>query len=501
MILINPSYKREKKLGGFARYVPLTVPIGIGYLAAYLAAHDNRVRIIDEEIEPISGAVLDKHVEGLKRPYIFGLSCLTAGIGRGHEVAAFIKSKYPDSKIIFGNIHPTVLYEEVLRDPNVDIVVRGEGEEVLNELYTRIKSRKSYADIKGISFRSEESVVSNENAQLPDLNKVPIFPYKLFKQYSEKYALGFIASSRGCPYNCIFCSQRSISGRKYRFFPSQVVINSIDELINEHKQSFITFVDDSFLMNKERVFELCEAIQAKGFHKRAIFDCQARSDTIDERILKALRDSGFRTIHFGIETASERLMELIDKRETVSEIRESVKLAKKMGFQVSGTFILGLPTETREERASSYRLAKELSLDYVRFNNATPYPGTKLYEIAKAEKRLNPGDQWENLNACGTLVESPFKTSALAYVPLTVSEEELRHDILKYNLFYSFRPQSIYKILKERVGPAGWLSLPERWYLKPGEWIYLMKFGFRVLYLFADIFLYTVFNSLRPRKA
>ena len=101
-------------------------------------------------------------------------------------------------------------------------------------------------------------------------------------------------------------------------------------------------------------------------------------------------------------------------------------------------------------------------------------------------------DNWENLNACGTLVGSPFRESPLAYVPLTTSERQLRYDILRYNLFYSFRPQSIYKILKERIGPAGWLTLPERWYFKIEEWAYLMRFGFRILCSFVKIFLYSL---------
>ena len=274
----------------------------------------------------------------------------------------------------------------------------------------------------------------------------------------------------------------------------------MEELIFKYKRSYITFADDSFLTNKKRIMQLCDAIRERGFHKKAIFDCQARGDTVDENILKVLKETGFRTIHFGIETASERLMKLIDKRETVQEIVESIRLAKKLGFQISGTFILGLPTETSQERMAAYKLAKELSLDYVRFNNATPYPGTELYAIAKREGRLNPGKEWENLNACGTLVESPFRNSALAYVPLTATAGELRHDILKFNLFYSFRLQSVLKILKEKIGPAGWLALPERWYLKPEEWIYLTRFGFRILFSFARVFFYEGTAFLRRRK-
>jgi len=497
MILINPSYNREEKLGGFSRYVPVSVPIGIGYIANYLIKHNKTAKILDEEIVRASDEVLDEYVKDIERPYIFGFSCLTAGIARAHKLASVIKTRYPDSKVIFGGMHPTVLPEEILKDENVDVVVRGEGEEIMNLLYEGIKGDKGYTDIKGISFCKEGLIVNNEMAQLPDLEKMPGFPYYLFEPRSDKYELGFIASSRGCPYNCIFCSQRNISGRRYRFFPSEAVIGSIEELVLKYKRVFITFVDDSFLMNKKRVIQLCEMIIERGFHEKAVFDCQARGDTVDEQILKILGKAGFRTIHFGVETASERLMKLIDKRETVQQVADGIKLAKKFGLQVSGTFILGLPTETKDEREAAYRLAKELSLDYVRFNNATPYPGTELCEIARKENRFNPGDNWENLNACGTLVQSPFKKSPLAYVPLTASEKELRYDILKYNLFYSFRPRSIYKILKEKIGPAGWLALPERWYFKPVELAYLIKFGLGILYLFMKVFLHDIATLVR----
>ncbi|MFH1359725.1 MAG: radical SAM protein [Candidatus Omnitrophota bacterium] len=492
MILINPGYNREQKLGAFSRYVPLSVPMGIGYLAAYLKKHDCKVQIIDEEVTPLSDALLCEYTKNLERPYIFGISALTAGIERAYRVADILKEKYPECKVLFGNVHPTVLPEEVLSHQSVDLVVRGEAEEILTELYYRMKNHQDYQDIKGISFRKNGQIVHNEPSPLPDLKKIPPFPYHLFEQFAGQYDFGFVASSRGCPFNCIFCSQRSISGRQYRFFPADVVVHSMEEIILKYKRSYIGFVDDLFIINKARVFELCEMIRKKGLHKKGMFDCQARGDFVDEEILTTLKASGFRTLHFGIETASERLMKLINKKETVAQVVGGIKLAKKIGLRVSGTFILGLPTETREERRAAYRLAKELSLDYVRFNNATPYPGTELYNIAVKENRLNPGKNWENLNACGTLVESPFKENPLAYVPLGTSERVLRCDILKYNLFYSFRLQSIIKILRERIAAGAWLTLPEKWYFKIEEWIYLIKFAFRILFSFGKVFLYSI---------
>ena len=103
MILINPGYNRTQKLGGFSRYVPISVPMGIGYLAAYLIKHNKTVKILDEEVVELSNKVLDKYIENLERPYIFALSCLTAGIARAHELTGMNKKKYPGSKIIFGS--------------------------------------------------------------------------------------------------------------------------------------------------------------------------------------------------------------------------------------------------------------------------------------------------------------------------------------------------------------------------------------------------------------
>jgi radical SAM superfamily enzyme YgiQ (UPF0313 family) len=194
-------------------------------------------------------------------------------------------------------------------------------------------------------------------------------------------------------------------------------------------------------------------------------------------------------INFGLETASERLMVILNKKETVQQNIEAVKLSKKYGFGVSGTFILGLPTETRQERWQAYRLAKELDLDYVRFNNATPYPGTALYEIAKAEGRLHVDENWTNLNACASLVQDSLTASKLPYVPKTCSEEELKKDIIKANLYFSLRPANVLKLLIKRVGPAGWFYLPPRWYLKPKEWASLMQLALKLLFSLIRVFI------------
>ncbi len=481
MILINP---RSTKFGIFDRYVPLSVPIGIGSLAGYLLSRNIRVEVIDEHARPFTQEVLAEAVSNVSRPYVFGISVLTACVQRSYEIARMIKSSYPESKIIFGGIHPTVLPDEIMANNDADFVIRSEGEEVLLKLYEAIVSGADLSGIKGLSYKKDGAVVHNGDAQLPDLSTLPAFPYNIFDKYSQRYNFGFIASSRGCPYDCIFCSQRSISGQSFRYAPVGIVIDEIDLLINKYKQTHINFVDDNFTANKKRIVPLCEEMIRRRFYEKSTFDCQTRADAVDEEILSILKKAGFRLINFGLETASERLMVILNKRETVKQNIEAVRLAKKHGFGVSGTFIFGLPTETREERWQAYRLAKELDLDYVRFNNATPYPGTRLYEIARAEGRLFIEKGWTNLNACASLVQDSVTDAKLPYVPVGCDERTLVKDIVRANLFFSLRPKRVIRLLRKRVGPAGWFYLPERWYFKPYEWISLFRLGARLLKAF-----------------
>lgn len=500
MLLINPAANRKELLGALAPYVPLNVPFGIGFLAGYMLKNAKNIFVLDEEVTPITTVKnLDIYVKYMSKPYIFGISCLTANVGRGIEISKIIKEKYPDSKVIFGGIHPTVLPGDILKNKTVDIIVRNEGEETLLKLYEIIKDRKDYYKLPGISYRDGEKIVHNNPANVVNMDEIPLFPYHLFEEYKSKYNFGFLSTSRGCPYECIFCSQRSITGRTYRYTQTDSVIATLAILINKYKQKNIVFSDDNFIVNKKRVIELCEQICKNKFNERASFMCQARGDSIKEEILEYLKKANFRGISFGIETASNRLMELLKKGEKVQDNIDGIKLAKKYGFRVSGTFILGLPTETRLERQSAYILAKELDLDYVRFNNATPYPGTELYDIALKEGRLNAGENWKNLNACGTLVGGVSKE--LAYVPTTCNDKELMTDIFWYNVFYSLRPKRILKLLFDKTtDTAGWIEFPKKWYLKITEWINLIKLICEVVYKILRMAVYFIQSRLLLKR-
>jgi len=499
MILINVQGKRVEKLGMFTRYVPLSIPIGVASLAAYLIEKGHQVKIWDEAIQMLTPEDIKELVKDCQEPYIFGLSCLTASISRGHIIAKQIKEVFSDSIIIFGGIHPTVLPEETLNTGLVDFVIRREGEVPLEALYKAIKNKENPEAICGISFKKNGKIIHNPTLPGPDMNSLPSFPYHLFEKHRDVYDFGFVVTSRGCPYNCIFCSQRSITGRRVSFRSPEKIVDDIELLANKYNQDMITFSDDNMLTNKTRVKTLCELIRERGLHKKVTFQCQVRGDDIDEDILKSLKAANFITLNFGLETASERLMVLINKKETVEQNMKALALARKYDFQISGTFILGLPTETKEERYQSYKIARKF-LDYVRFNAATPYPGTKLYEIAKSENRLNIGKDWENLNACGVLVASWLGKKDLAYVPVGTTGIELRKDILKYNLLFSLRLRVIADLLCRKKGTSGWFRMSSRWILNCREWFYLMHLACKVAESLTNLFILILICKARLVK-
>jgi len=470
MLLINPQFNRADKLGPFARYVPVTLPMSIGTLASYLILKKKKAKILDEQVTQITKETVDDYLKDLSKPFIFGISCTTAAIARGFEIAAMLKKWYPGSKVIIGGIHPTVMPEEVLQNKNVDIVVKREGEEILNRLYDAIKKGKDYSKIKGISFKDKKGrIIHNTLAPLfDDLDCLPQFPYNLFAEHLDKYHIGAIMSARGCPFNCIFCSQKLVSGGHYRFKSPEKVIEEIELLLNKYKLRRIEFWDDNFVVNKERTKKLCKLIKENGLNKKAKFLCQTRGDAVDREILQHLKDAGFDVISFGLETTNERLLRILNKGETVEQNLRAVLLAKEMGFKVEATFILGIPTETNEERKEVIRKALKLPLDFVRFNNATPYPGTKLYEMALKEKNLKVAKDWSNLNACGSFVKGG-NPGSLPYAPATTTREELHRDILRANLSFWLQPKRILRIFLSGGVSGGWLSLPKRWYLKPRE--------------------------------
>jgi len=462
IIFINPKANR---LGSFDFLVAKSVPLGLGYLAAYLMERNYTVKIIDEEVDRLTV----EHVKRItdKENQLFGISCMTPNISRGYELADLIKSIFPKSTIIFGGIHPTVVPDEILGRPSIDLVVRGEAEPIIEEIIINHRSGIGFKNVLSCSYRDNGKVIHNEKAPLIDINLLPNIPYHLFD--SKVYDMGFVISSRGCPYNCVFCSQRAINGNVYRYRSTDKVINELQTLITQYSPSNIIFFDDIFTINKKRIFELCQGIIENGLNTKAEFTMVTRGDCVDDALLQRLREANFTGLAFGVETASEALMKMINKKETVQDIVNGINLAKKYNFLVDTVFIYGLPGESRADRVASFNLACSLGVSKARFNNATPYPGTGLYQMAKEENNLNIIGAWENFNPTGVLTaKNPFKHH-LPYYPKGSTKEEIIMDVIQANMLYFLQPKRLFALLRNVFDRKGtkWLVLPPKWWLNP----------------------------------
>jgi len=442
VLLINASARDTVKI--FQPFYPIHPPVGVGQLVSVARAAGLEVDFIDEQVTEDLEGEIDRRVRRLPAPYFFGISVLTSAVASAMRLAATLKRRYPGCFIVCGGIHPTLVAEEVLADPSVDAVIRGEAEQPLLDLYRAFRDGGPLVKIPNLSYRSGATVVNNPISFIVnDFRRYPPFPYDLFTD--PRYDMGFVLSSRGCPYHCIFCSAKAMPGSAtYRFRDAKAIVDEVQYLREKRGVDSLIFVDDNFLVNPKRVRELIAELVARGLAHKMRYTFQARGDGADAELFKDLREVGFEYVLFGLETASETVMKRIQKGETVAECVAGVRLAKAAGLKVGATFVFGLPGETQEDRWDAIVMAKELGIDMVRFNNAIPYPGTELYAIAKRENRLNIVGQYRNFIAVSGVTENPFKKVPFAYIPEGTTASQLRRDILlAHFMIYLDLPKTI----------------------------------------------------------
>ena len=434
MILINSSPRNA--LGIFQPFLPITPPIGLGFLAAAAERESVPVTIIDEQIERDVLGLIAKTVPSEPQPLFFGFSVLTASLDQAVILSAEVKKRYPGSTICFGGAHPTAMPDEILSFPHIDYVIRGEAEKPLVDLYRALQEHRDVRDIENLAYCRDGQVCINPISYVvADMDAMPGFPYERF--LGQPYDIGIVLSSRGCPYKCIFCSNQIATGKRYRFRNPVSVVDDLEFVYRTAGVTDVGFFDDNFLVNRHRVLEILAEIRKRDLHESMTFSFQARGDNVDRELLKELYESGFHHVFFGLETASNRLLQVLDKGETVEQCIQAVRWAKELNYRVSGTFIYAIPGETHRDRMDTLRLSKDLKLDMVRYNNATPYPGTPLYRMAKKDNGLVVQGRYTNFISVSTFIENPFRKIPFSYVPPGSTEKEIRYDILaSYLAFY-----------------------------------------------------------------
>ena len=378
--------------------------LGILWVAGYLREKSGITpRVIDcladgldlESLQPI----LEK-----EQPDVVGFSVLTFNILDCLEVTAMIRRVSPKTKIVFGGFHPSLYPLESLNLSGVDFVVYGEGEITFNELILAIKNNpegasrdQALADIDGLAWSDSDGKDHvNSPRKPPDANMLDYLPLAAHDLVDlDKYTMvlcneskvAAIQTSRGCPSRCTFCDIRLT---KHRHRSAEHVMKELRLLKARGIREFF-IVDDTFTINRKRVFELCQRMIDENLDTP--YKISSRVDRIDPELLEILAKSGCYNIHFGVESGTQRILDYMQKGVTLDKIKTAFEQTKQAGINRFAYLMMGVPTETRDDIQRTIDFVDELKPDYLNYSICTPFPKTYLYENARKEKEIG-NDYW-----------------------------------------------------------------------------------------------------------
>jgi anaerobic magnesium-protoporphyrin IX monomethyl ester cyclase len=369
------------------------VPLGLGYIAASLEQSGHNVDIIDLNVHRMIDKALQKRVTGAG---IVGITGMITEYQTLLKLVNFTKAASASAKVILGGPLATTLPRKLLRESGADFIVLGEGEKTIIDLVTVIEQGGDINSIKGIAFRADGEIIVTEPAEpITDLDTIP-FPARHLldmKHYIKDHFNSFgikiqgsgrirstnLISSRGCPYSCTFCF-KDMWGHKWRGRSPENIIREMEFLHDAYNINGFFFNDDTFVLDRERVLELCRQLIDRNM--KIVWYCNGRVNLMTRELLEAMYAAGCRGIAYGIESGNQQVLDAMKKNETLDQVREVVAWTKQAGIHVTGYFMIGMLGETRATIRETMAFARELDLDFNGFSLTTPIPGTELYDEA-----------------------------------------------------------------------------------------------------------------------
>ncbi len=465
VLLVGPPSCR------FTRNRPYSFHLGLGYVAAAARARGHEVAIYDANLpasateptgwrsvnEELEQALAnDRHhvwteVETVVReqaPDVVGVTVKIVDLRAAWKIAEIAKAVAPSCVTVLGGPLATTSPEVVLRSRAVDVAVRREGEltfpELLDSLAPSGPVRESVA---GISYRLGDRVVHNPDRELVrDLDRLPLPAKDLLLHLDrqpepvKRTLMGDIVTSRGCPHGCTYCANQAVWGtRRVRMRSPEAIVDEMAQLARDHGVKRFVIWDDQLTGHRKRAVELCQRLVSSGLGVRWL--AFAHPNTVDAELLGLMKAAGCDEIQLGIESGCDRILRLVKKGSTVARIRRAVDAIRRSGLRWHGFFMIGFPTETREEMQQTLDLLFELRPSTAQLSVVTPYPGTDLFVGAA----LSGGDgEW--------LGADKFKTESLLVDTMPDDEfAELARDFQERVADYNISNLP----LRERVAARG----------------------------------------------
>jgi anaerobic magnesium-protoporphyrin IX monomethyl ester cyclase len=385
IVFVHPNYH-----SGGAEIAGNWPPAWVAYLAGSLkAAGFTDIHFIDAMTHHIGPEALRAKLAALQ-PDIVGTTAITPAIYEAEEVLKIASEVVPDAMRLLGGIHATFMFRQVLEEaPWVDVIVRGEGEEIMVALAEAVRDGRYMADrrkIKGLAFRDGDEIVATQAASTvknldaidPDWSLLDWDSY-IYVPLGVKVAIPNMA--RGCPFTCSFCSQWKF-WRDYRVRDPKKVVDEIERLVNDHGVGFFILADEEPTINKKKFVEFCQELIDRGLPEKIKWGINTRVTDIwrDRDLLKFYRKAGLVHVSLGTEAAAQLKLDLFNKETTVAQNKEAIRLLREADIFTEAQFIVGLDNETAETLEETYRMAWDWQPDLANWSMYTPWPFTPLFQ-------------------------------------------------------------------------------------------------------------------------
>jgi len=376
------------------------------------------------------------------KPDLIGVSVLTTGHRIASVYTRILKKKLPQARICWGGVHATAIPMQILQTELVDFVVVGEGELTMLEVCNRLSAGNNgnLEMVKGVVFRGANGIVDNgKRGFIQDLDSLPIPNRRLLQSPPYSWYLSppgiirgrFLSgittfyTSRGCPYNCIFCCSHETAGRTLRQRSLDNVLEEIRYLRKEFKINGLYFNDDTLGLDKAWLRDFCLSLRQEDY--RLIWGCQTRANLVDKEMLKVMKSAGCVQVDIGCESGSNRILRNLKKAIVAEDIIRAFQDAKEVGIDTFATFIVGNPGETMQDIYETQELARRIN-SRVNFLILVPYPGSELFEMAKKnnwllDEELYFSENWTNKQSENPVMEINFKSAELLRIRARLQNE------------------------------------------------------------------------------
>lgn len=412
--LIMPPFKNGLKQE--------TIPLGLSYIGAVLQNNGFKVKGFNLHLEQFEDINLFEYD-------LVGISATTSMFNSAIEIADKIKKIKHDIFIVVGGAHATALPEKVLEAESFDAVCLGEGEGTMLDLALALRDQADLSDVEGIVYKKNGSIYKNKKREnIKDLDTLPFPAKEIFdvRNYPDKKrAYGDIIASRGCPFRCTNCKPGLDNISPYRLRSVESVIDEMEYLGKKYGVKHFSFSDSELAGPKRWVLEFCKELKRRGL--KLTFSCNGRTDQVDFKILKELKNVGCIFIGYGVESGSNRVLEdILHKGISLNQTKEIVNKTLKIGIGTGTWFMVGIPGEKWGDILKTIEFAKELNSLTIEVNIATPWPDTGFYNVAKINNWLISED-WEKFNEKHTsMIETPYLSKNDVLKAFNLFKEELQ---------------------------------------------------------------------------